>query len=259
MPQLEEYVPALKYGATVSIDQAGDFNGTLNADGATTLGSTLAVTGVSTFTGAIIRSGGETTPMVSVPDGAAYSVLTANSGKLHLILNQAQDATLTLPTAAAGLHYKFVSTMVAADGHDWIFDTGSDTNFFLGGLVFMDSDVGGAASEVILAAGDGDSNSKLQVNLPSAGTSIEMYCDGTNWFLSGFVFSTTAPAYSDQQGQAMARCKDCPWKLGLRDSTTLCETCEGSGQATESKPKKASVSKPKPVAKNLVKKKARGK
>jgi hypothetical protein len=210
MPQLENYVPALKYGATFSIDQAGDFNGTLNADGATTLGSTLAVTGattlsstlgvtgVSTFTGAVKRTGGETTAMISVPDGAAYTVLAANSGKLHLIANQGQDATLTLPTAAAGLQYEFWSTMVAADGHDWIFDTGADANFFLGGLIFADSDVGGAASEVITSAGDGDSNSILQVNLPSTGTNIKMYCDGTNWYLSGIVFSTTAPAFSDQ-------------------------------------------------------------
>lgn len=198
MPNLEEYIPALKYGATHSIDQAGDFNSTLNADGAVTFGSTLAVTGVSTFSGAVNRDGGDTTDAVTVADGAAYSVLAANSGKIHLIANQGQDCTLSLPTAAAGLQYEFWSTMVAADGHDWIFDTGANANFFLGGLIFADSDVGGAASEVITSAGDGDSNSKLQVNLPSTGTNIKMYCDGTNWYLSGIVFSTTAPAFSDQ-------------------------------------------------------------
>ena len=137
-------------------------------------------------------------PMIAIADGAAYTVLAANSGKVHLVLNQGQDATLTLPTAAEGLYYEFVSTMEAADGHDWIIDTGSDTNFFKGGLLFIDSDIAGSTSEVILSAGDGNSNSKLQINLPSVSTSVKMYCDGTNWFIWGTVFSVTAPAFSDQ-------------------------------------------------------------
>lgn len=182
---IEDYIPVVAE-AGLNTDKAVDFDSTLNVEG------------VATFQAAPVFSAGTTTSAVTVADGAAYTVLAANSGKLHLIANQGQDATLTLPTAAAGLQYEFWHTMVAADGHDWIFDTGSDTNFFLGGLIFADSDVGGAASEVITSAGDGDSNSKLQVNLPSTGTWIKMYCDGTNWYINGIVLSTTAPAFSDQ-------------------------------------------------------------
>lgn len=156
------------------------------------VGTTLGVTGATT------RTGGDTTPAVTVADGAAYTVLAANSGKVHIIANQAQDCTLTLPTPAAGLFYEFWHGMEAADGHDWIFDTGSDTNYFKGGLLFCDSDAGPAAAEVLTIAGDGNSNSKLQVNLPSTGTFVKMYCDGTNWFLNGTVFSTTIPAFADQ-------------------------------------------------------------
>ena len=208
--KLSDYDPAVKYGAEVDaktdITVVDDLtvSDDLTVTGLATIGETLAVTGVATFTVSPVYSAGvafangTVTPMISVPDGAAYTVLAANSGKLHLILNQAQDATLTLPTAAAGLHYKFISTMEAADGHDWIFDTGADANFYKGGLLFIDSDIAGSSSEVILSAGDGDSNSKLQINLPSVSTVIEMYCDGTNWFINGTVFSTTAPAFSDQ-------------------------------------------------------------
>jgi len=157
-----------------------------------------AVLTVATGQTAIARVGGDKTLMIAIADGAAYTVLAANSGKVHIIANQAQDVTLTLPSAAAGLYFEFWHGMEAADGHDWIFDTGADANYFKGGLLFCDSDVGGAASEVITIAGDGDSNSKLTVNIPSTGTFVKMYCDGTNWFLNGTVLSATIPAFADQ-------------------------------------------------------------
>jgi len=195
MVNIEETEPSVKYSG-LNTDKAADFDSTLNVQGAVTLQSTLAVTGVATFTAAPVFTAGTTTPAIQVPDGAAYTVLAANSGKLHLVLNQAQDATLTLPTAAAGLQFSFISTMEAADGHDWIIDTGSDTNFFKGGLIFNDSDAADGID--LLSAPDGDSNSILQVNLPSVSTVVNMYCDATNWFIWGRVFSTTAPAFSDQ-------------------------------------------------------------
>ena len=27
----------------------------------------------------------------------------------------------------------------------------------------------------------------------------------------------------------LMRCPDCPWKSGLRDEKTVCETCQGTG------------------------------
>ena len=177
----------------------GETGGTTAITGAATVSDTLAVTGASTLTGAVtiaaalVRTGGDLTPPVSVPDGAAYTVLAANSGKIHLILNQGQDATLTLPTAAAGLYYEFWSTMINADGHDWFIDTGSDTNFYLGGLMWTV-----AAGDGTTVAGDGDSNSIMHVVLPDASTLIKMSCDGTNWFLTGHVFSATTPTFADQ-------------------------------------------------------------
>lgn len=35
--------------------------------------------------------------------------------------------------------------------------------------------------------------------------------------------------------KVLVRCSDCPWKPGLRDERTICETCEGSGKVKESK------------------------
>ncbi len=141
----------------------------------------------------LIKTGGDQTLMIVVAD-ANYTVLAANSGKIHHVANVSADRTFTLPTAAAGLYYEFRSTMEAADGHDWLIVTGSDTNFYKGGLIFHDSDA--ADGKPMLSAPNGSDDATIQIILPSVGTCVRMYCDGTNWFLSGVVFSVTAPTYT---------------------------------------------------------------
>lgn len=134
---------------------------------------------------------------VGVPD-EAYAVLAANSGKPHLVANVSADRTFTLPTPADGLDFEFIATVGAADGHDWIFTTGSDTNYFIGAVVHLDTDADAAGDEIVMVAPDGNSNSKLQINLPQGGTRVRLICDGTLWTVSGFAVSTTAPAFADQ-------------------------------------------------------------
>jgi hypothetical protein len=147
----------------------------------------------TTFSGVVVKSAGDKTLAIVIPGTANYTVLAANSGKIHHVANVTADRTFTLPTAAAGLYYEFWSTMEAADGHDWVIDTGSDTNFYKGGLLWTV-----AAGDGTIVVGDGDSNSILGIRLPSASTIVKMYCDGTNWFLNGHVFSATTPDFADQ-------------------------------------------------------------
>lgn len=174
-------------------------DGVLLKDSGITASGTNTLSGATTVSAVLSRTGGDKTPMISVADATPYTVLAANSGKIHLIANVSADTTFNLPTAAAGLYYEFWFTMVVADGHDWIINTGSNTNYFLGGLNWIDSDVAETtASEVTISAGNGSSNSKVQINLPSVNTVIKCYCDGTLWYLTGQVFSTTAPAFADQ-------------------------------------------------------------
>lgn len=149
------------------------------------------------ITGNLTVQGGTVGPIVSVPD-AATAILAANSGKPHLVANVSADRTFTLPTPAAGLDYEFIATVGAADGHDWIINTGSDTNYFVGGIVHLDTDAVGAGVEVVAVAPDGNSNSKLQINLPAGGTRVRVICDGTLWTVAGFAVSVTAPAFADQ-------------------------------------------------------------
>lgn len=136
-------------------------------------------------------------PTIAVAD-ADYTVLAQDTGQVYLVANVSADRTFTLPSVEDGLEYEFVATVVAADGHAWIIDTGSDTNYFLGGLLFADTDAGSSGTEVALAAGDGDSNSVLTINIPAPGTRVKVTCDGTNWVLSGVVVSATAPSFANQ-------------------------------------------------------------
>lgn len=34
----------------------------------------------------------------------------------------------------------------------------------------------------------------------------------------------------EEKEKTLVRCPDCPWKAGLKDENTYCETCNGSGQ-----------------------------
>lgn len=135
--------------------------------------------------------------IVSVTD-ANTTILAANSGKPHLVADVTADRTFTLPTPAAGLIFEFMATLPAADGHDWIITTGSDTNYFVGGVVHLDDDAAAAGDEIVRVQPDGNSNSKLQVNLPGGGTWIKMVCTGTLWCVTGVVSSATAPTFADQ-------------------------------------------------------------
>lgn len=136
---------------------------------------------------------------VTVADAATYTVDAEDSGLTHYVPDLTQDITITLPTPKAGLWFEFVYAGVAADTSDWAIDSGSDTNYFKGGLVYLDTDAGAAADEVLPKAGDGNSNSKITVTTPDVGTRIKVEsADGTHWILSGVVMSATAVSFADQ-------------------------------------------------------------
>jgi hypothetical protein len=135
----------------------------------------------------------DTPGIVSLGDANA-TILATNSGKTHLIANVSADRTFTLPAVAAGLRYKFVAEVGAADGHDWIFVANATADLFKGGVLMIDTDAGPATAAAVVA--DQSNDDQLQVNLPQGGTVIEMYCDGTYWIVSGVVLSTAAAAFS---------------------------------------------------------------
>lgn len=136
--------------------------------------------------------------LVDIGDNTTYTSLVANSGKPHVIPDLTGSLTITLPTPAAGLEYEFTYYGVAADAQNWIIDSGSDTNYFVGGLAHLDTDAGLGGDEIVPIAGNGSSNSKLTVVTPDVGTRVKLVCTGTLWILSGYAVSATVPSFANQ-------------------------------------------------------------
>lgn len=150
------------------------------------VGSTLGVTGVSTLTGIVQAP-------VFVADATPYTVLADNSGKMHVILEQTSSITLNLPTIAAGLSYKFIMGGVATEAQNWII-VATTPSFYNGGVVWLDSD--DADDNIAPVYGNGTSHLTLTAVTPEAGTCIEIYSNGTEWFVHGTVSSATTPAFT---------------------------------------------------------------
>lgn len=138
---------------------------------------------------------------VSVTDAATYTVDADNSGLTHWMPDLTADITITLPTPKAGLWFEFAYAGAAADAQDWLINTGSNTNYYKGGVLHVDADAGAAADETIPVRSDGNSNSKLTVLTPDVGTWVRIECvDGTTWNVNGMVVSASASAaaFADQ-------------------------------------------------------------
>jgi hypothetical protein len=151
--------------------------------------STGAVTTGVSFTAAGVVA----TPS-ALADGNATLTAAANAGRVSIIPNGTQDNTYTLPAPVAGTSFTFVYGGGAADATDFIINTGSDTNYFIGGVTFHDTDTGAVA----VVFSDGNSNSKFKVDVPAAAIITVLAKDNVNWQIFGSVTSTTAPAFADQ-------------------------------------------------------------
>ena len=153
--------------------------------------STGAVTTAAVSMGV---SGIVATPVALADGNASLTAATNGGGVVNIVPNGTQDNTYTLPAPVAGQSFTFVYGGGAADATDFIINTGSNTNYFIGGVAFHDTDDG--AASVIFS--DGNSNSKLQVNVPASAQITVIAKDGTNWQVWGTVVGATAPTFADQ-------------------------------------------------------------
>ncbi|KRR20371.1 hypothetical protein [Bradyrhizobium retamae] len=138
---------------------------------------------------------------ISVPDAATYTVKATDAGLVHYMPDLTADITITLPSPDFGLWFEFAYVGAAADAQDWLINTGSDTNYYKGGVLHVDADAGAGADECLPARSDGNSNSKFTVLTPDVGTRVRIECaDGVTWNVSGMVVSASASAaaFADQ-------------------------------------------------------------
>ena len=131
---------------------------------------------------------------VSLSDGNVTLTNATHSGRMLLVPDGGQDNTYTLPAPIAGSVFKFVYAGGAADATDALIVTPGNTNFYIGGVTFLDTD----GNEVSSVFSDGDSNSSIQLNVPAGFEVTIIGLNTTNYQIFGNVTSTTAPQFADQ-------------------------------------------------------------
>jgi len=177
----------------ILIDAEDDIQ--LTTTGKLTITNTEAMTvsGAATISGTTTVVGFVQIDQV-VTDQAAYTVLAANSGKIHTFAALTQNTTIKLPAEADGLNYEFWYVGGAADAEDHIITSEDNGNYFIGSVVHLDT----SDDSILAVFSDGDSNSKLTINNVDGGTIIKVTCDGNYWYLTGIVVSNTVPTIGDQ-------------------------------------------------------------
>jgi len=131
---------------------------------------------------------------VSLSDGDVSLTNATHSGRILLVPDGSQDNTYTLPAPIAGSSFRFVYAGGAADATDALIITPGNSNFYIGGVTFLDTD----GNEVSSVFSDGNSNSSIQLNVPAGFDITIVGIDTTNYQIFGNVTSTTAPAFADQ-------------------------------------------------------------
>ena len=131
---------------------------------------------------------------VSLADGNVTLTNATHSGRVLLVPDGGQDNTYTLPAPIAGNTFRFVYAGGAADATDAIIVTPGNTNFYIGGVTFLDTD----GNEVSSVFSNGSSNSSIQINVPAGFDVTIVGLNTTNYQIFGNVTSTTAPVIADQ-------------------------------------------------------------
>lgn len=155
--------------------------------------STFKTVSKNTTTGAVTEVVTVGDGPVSLADSDVTLTNATHSGRVILVPDGGQDNTYTLPAPVAGSMFRFVYAGGAADATDAIILTPGNTNFFVGGVTFLDTD-----NEVSAVFSDGNSNSKIQINVPAGFDVTIMGKDATNYQIFGSVTGATAPAFGDQ-------------------------------------------------------------
>jgi len=145
--------------------------------------TTGGITEISTYGGA----------PVSLADANVTLTNATHSGRVLLVPDGGQDNTYTLPAPVAGSVFRFVYAGGAADATDAIIVTPGNTNFYIGGVTFLDTD-----NEISAVFSDGNSNSSIQLNVPAGFDVTIIGLNTTNYQIFGTVTGATAPAFGDQ-------------------------------------------------------------
>ena len=145
--------------------------------------STGAITEIITMGDAPVALGDEDKTL----DAATHS------GRVLAVPAIGGNRTITLPAPVAGQTYKFIYAGAAEETENLIIVTPGNSNFFLGGIVHLDSNADNAS-----VYADGNSNSKLTLTDFGVFEINIVAKDSTNYYIWGYQEGADAPAFADQ-------------------------------------------------------------
>ena len=116
-----------------------------------------------------------------------------HSGRTLVVPALASNRTITLPAPVAGSHFKLIYGGAAEEAENLIIVTPGNTNFFIGGIVHLDSN-----ADNVSVYSDGNSNSQLTLTDFGIFEINILAKDSTNYYIWGYQEGADAPAFADQ-------------------------------------------------------------
>ena len=145
--------------------------------------STGAITEIITMGDAPVALGDEDKTL----DAATHS------GRVLAVPAIGSNRTITLPAPVAGQTYKLIYAGAAEETENLIVVTPGNSNFFLGGIVHLDSN-----ADNVSVYSNGSSNSSLTLTDSGLFEINIVAKDSTNYYIWGYAEGADAPAFADQ-------------------------------------------------------------
>ena len=145
--------------------------------------STGAITEIITMGDAPVALGDEDKTL----DAATHS------GRVLAVPAIGANRTITLPAPVAGQTYKLIYAGAAEETENLIVVTPGNSNFFLGGIVHLDSN-----ADNVSVYSNGSSNSSLTLTDFGLFEINVLAKDSTNYYIWGYQEGADVPAFADQ-------------------------------------------------------------
>ena len=149
-------------------------------------------TGAITTNFTLNSSGLIATP-VALSDAAVTLANTTHGGRVIVVPAIAANRTITLPSPSEGVYFKLVYGGAAEEAENLILLTPGNSNFFLGGIVHLDSN-----ADNVSVYSNGSSNSSLTLTDFGVFEINVVAKDSTNYYIWGYQEGADVPAFADQ-------------------------------------------------------------
>ena len=155
--------------------------------------STIKTVSKNASTGAIteIMTMGDA-PVALADENKTLDAAT-HSGRTLVVPALAANRTITLPAPVAGQSYKLIYGGAAEEAENLIILTPANANFFIGGIVHLDSN-----ADNVSVYSDGNSNSSLTLTDFGLFEINILAKDSTNYYIWGYAEGADVPAFADQ-------------------------------------------------------------